>query len=61
MATKSILKTIYLKDEKPARAFINALENAENKAEQTVTLSRGYSEASRTEIRKLFGVHDDRI
>ena len=63
MATKSILKTIHIKQRKPALSFIRALENASGKAKKDIVMSRGYSDASRAEIAKMFGteVDDDRI
>lgn len=61
MATKSILKTIYIKQRKPATRLINALENASGKGAKTVEMSRGYSEVSKTEIKKMFGVQDDGV
>lgn len=59
MATKSILKTIHIKDRKSAVALVNALENAHGKAEKEVTMSRSYSEASKEDIQKMFGVQRD--
>lgn len=55
MATKSILKTIHIKRRKPVYALVRALENAKNKSEKDVTMTRSYSEASRSDIRKMFG------
>lgn len=59
MATKSILKTIHIKDQRAATALANALENARGKSEKVVTFQRAPSEASREDIRKMFGVHRD--
>lgn len=62
MATKSILKTIHIKKRKPALALVRALENADKKSKkEEVIESRSYSSASREEIRKMFGEHNDRI
>lgn len=61
MATKSILKTIHIKTSEPARALVQALEHAKGKKEQDVIISKTYSEASRTDIKKMFGVHNERI
>lgn len=55
MATKSILKSINIKTKKSALALVNALENASGKHAQDVFRSRAFSDASREEIRKLFG------
>lgn len=61
MATKSILKTVHIKDRKAAVALVNALENAKGKTSQKVTYQRMPSEASRDEIRAMFGVQNDRV
>lgn len=61
MATKSILKTIHIKSRDSARALANALEYAKNKTEKTVIFSKSYSEASRDEIKAMFGAENDRI
>ena len=57
MATKSILKTIHIKKKRPALALVRALERASGKSEQTVVMHRSYSEASRSDIQKMFGDH----
>lgn len=54
MATKSILKTVYIKDNNAARRLASALENAHGKKSKTVTYSRPVSEASRDSIKKIF-------
>lgn len=55
MATKSVLKTIDIKSRKSALALVNALENAKGKHAQPVVKTRTFSDASREEIRKMFG------
>lgn len=55
MATKSILKTIHIKEPGAAAALVRALENAKGKSEKEVTFKRTPSEASRTDIQKMFG------
>ena len=55
MATKSILKTVYIKDRLSAKRLASALENAHGKAAKDVTISRTVSVASREDIRKMFG------
>ena len=55
MATKSILKSINIKSRKSALAMVNANENASGKHAQDVTRNRAFSDASRDEIRKMFG------
>lgn len=54
MATKSILKTVYIKDNDSAKNLARALENAHNTPETPVKFSRAPSDASRDEIRKMF-------
>ena len=58
MATKSILKTIHIKKREPVYSLVRALENAKGKSEKEVIMSRSYSDASRDEIRKMFGEHE---
>lgn len=55
MATKSILKSINIKDKTTARAFVNALENASGKNAKPVAHTRVFTDASKDEIRKMFG------
>lgn len=55
MATKSILKTIRIKDAKRAGKFALALENAAGKRARDVTVSRRVTNASRDDIQKMFG------
>lgn len=61
MATKSILKTIHIKERGAAVALVGALENAKGKSEKEVVFKRTPSEASRSEVQKLFGVQDDGV
>ena len=58
MATKSILKTILIKEREPAAALVSALENAKGKAEKDVKMRRTHSDASRSDIQKMFGAND---
>lgn len=55
MATKSILKTIHIKEPGAALALVRALENAKGKAEKEVVFYRAPVEASRSDIQKMFG------
>lgn len=55
MATKSVLKTVHIKDAKAARRLASALENAKGKQSQEVRMSRSVSTASREEVRSIFG------
>lgn len=59
MATKSILKTIHIKELGAATGLVQALENAKGKAEKEVVFKRPPSEASRADIRKMFGICND--
>ena len=61
MATKSILKTIHIKERGAAITLVRALENAKGKSEKKVEFKRTPSEASRSDIQKLFGVQDDGV
>lgn len=61
MATKSILKNIDIKDKDTADAFISALENASGKKTKQTKHTRMYSDASRDEIKKMFGERNDGI
>lgn len=55
MATKSVLKTVDIKTRDSALALVNALENAKGKHTRPVAANRSFSDASREEIRKMFG------
>lgn len=55
MATKSILKNIDIKDRRLGRAFVSALENAENKASKEVNYSKACTTATRSQVKTIFG------
>ena len=55
MATKSVLKTINIKEKATCRSLINALEHAENKSSQPVQFSRPVRVADHELAKKLFG------
>lgn len=55
MATKSILKTINIKDKKTALSLVNALENASGKSSKPVVNSRSFSDVNRDDLRLMFG------
>lgn len=55
VATKSVLKNVDIKTRESALALVNALENAKGKHAQQVSKTRTFSDASRDEIRKMFG------
>ena len=54
MATKSILKTVYIKNDESAKRLASALENASKKRAKQVKYSRSVSTASAEDIRKMF-------
>lgn len=55
MATKSILKSIHIKDRKQAAKLVSAMERAEKQRPQRKTdFSRMVSVADRDEVRLLF-------
>lgn len=56
MATKSISKSVHIKSRASARSLVNALENASGKHAKDVVRSRSFSDASREDIRKMFGL-----
>lgn len=55
MATLSITKNVNIKKKHLSRAFVSALENAENKTSKKVVLQRPYHEVKEEEIKKMFG------
>lgn len=58
MATKSILKTVYIKNNDSARNLANAIDNSSNVVGKKVIFSRSVSEASREDLRKMFSSED---
>lgn len=55
MATKSFLKSIYIKDKKSAKSFVSALENAETKGKKEVNFRKNVKEIEDEDtIRKMF-------
>lgn len=55
MATKSVLKTIDIKERRSVLTFVRAMEHAKEKTAQPVCKTRSFSDASREEIKKMFG------
>lgn len=55
MATKSILKSIVIKDKRNGSALINALESAKGKKATEVNFSRAVRTADDSMIQKMFG------
>ena len=56
MATKSILKSIVIKDNESAKQLANALEQAGKKEVHDDQMIVSYSYASGKEIRKMFDI-----
>lgn len=54
MATKSILKTIDIKDKHLAHMFASALEHSENSKDNPVKISRECVELKGDDVRKFF-------
>lgn len=55
MATKSILKSVDVKDKNLAKSLVSALENASKKKSKDVSLSRTYSDVRGEKIKDIFG------
>ena len=55
MATKSILKSINIRDRKLAHSFVNALSEAEKERYESVKMTRDYIEITGDKIRDFFG------
>ena len=55
VATKSILKTVDIKNPKLGKSMIQALENASGKQAQDIQLSRTYEDVKGDKIRRIFG------
>lgn len=55
MATKSILKSVNIRNKGAALSLARAMENAHTKADKPVKMSRSVSEATEEEIKKMFG------
>ncbi|NLL67111.1 MAG: hypothetical protein GX236_05345 [Clostridiaceae bacterium] len=58
MATKSILKNINIKEKHMGRSLVNALERAEEKTTDEVTISKSCSDVRRDQIKTLFGANN---
>lgn len=54
MATKSILKTIDIKDKRLAHMFASALENSENSKDNPVKISHECIELKGDDVRNFF-------
>ncbi|MBP9483783.1 MAG: hypothetical protein KBF19_03250 [Negativicutes bacterium] len=55
MATKSILKNIYITKRTENLKFLSALENAEGKSSKKTVMSRSVRNVKQDEIKNLFG------
>lgn len=54
MATKSILKSVDIKDKKLSKSLVVALENASGKRSKNVQLSRTYEDVRGEKLRSIF-------
>lgn len=54
MATKSISKSVYIKDKYLGRNLVLALENAQKKGAQPVTLSKKVKELKGDALKQVF-------
>lgn len=54
MSTKSILKTVDIKNPKLGKTMIQALENASGKKTQDIQLSRTYEDVKGEKLRRIF-------
>ena len=54
MATKSILKNIFIQDRKPAESLITASEESERNSEKEIILSKPVENLNRAQINSLF-------
>jgi hypothetical protein len=55
MATNSIFKNIVLKDKEKVKKFVSALENAQNKKDEEVQLTKPYQELKKEDLKGFFG------
>lgn len=61
MATKSILKSVNIRNKGAALSLARAMENAHTKADEPVKISRSVSEATEEEIKKCSEQINDRV
>jgi hypothetical protein len=54
MATKSILKTIYIKDNKLGRSFVEALEKSKTAINKEVSLKKKCTEIKGDKVKEFF-------
>lgn len=54
MATKSMLKSVYIKNKKAGHQLVEAMERAYKADDHEVVLSKSFSVASKEEVKKLF-------
>ncbi len=55
MATKSFFRNIVIKDKLSAKAFVSALENAENKGRKKIADVKVKNITNKETIKKMFG------
>jgi hypothetical protein len=51
VATRSILKSVNIRDARSAKAFISCMENAQGKKSKPVIISKAYSQATESDMR----------
>ncbi|MCL2355585.1 MAG: hypothetical protein FWC70_00320 [Defluviitaleaceae bacterium] len=56
MATKSMIKSVNIKNKRLAEGLVSALENAEKKSSKEVVLQRRLDEVKGENIKRYFGV-----
>ena len=59
MATKSILKTILIKNRESAYAFARAIEKAKKKGEKDTIIADNHSDVAREDIQSMFRDTED--
>lgn len=60
MATKSIIKTIVIKEKHAARVFADALNKAEKIKSKPVTISKTVKSIDKSKIKEMFSDYDYR-
>lgn len=60
MATKSIIKSIVIKEKHAARSFADALEKAAKKTTEPVNVTKTVKVISKNKIKELFADYDHR-
>lgn len=61
MATKSIFKTVNVRNASLSRRLLNALEQAKDFSEKETKMSKSYTSIGKDDVKKLFGEEDDGV